>query len=120
MSEIKIEDLLKGEVVEKTKIIKMEIKTAEEVYKGKTRNPNKKVLVVYTENGTREAFILPEGLEFENGEFVVVNKVKVAQSLKNRNSKLGNFIRKYGKRPEVGMEVETTLDDKTGFSRIVI
>jgi hypothetical protein len=119
MEELDIVSLLKSGVSEKAKIIKIEAKDPKEVFKDRAKS-TRPVLEISTENNARDIFTLPEGLNYKDGKFVVTNKIRVVQSLQNRNSKLGNFVRKYGKLPEIGMEVETTVNEKTGFTQIVV
>jgi hypothetical protein len=119
VEELDIVSLLKSGVKEKARIVQIEVRDPKEVF-GDRAKSTRPVLVVATDNNARDVFTLSEGLSYENGKYVVTNKVKVVQSLQNRNSRLGNFIRKYGKLPEVGMEVETTIDEKTGFTQIVV
>jgi len=119
MEELDIVSLLKSGVSEKSKIVKIEVKNPKEIFKDRAKS-TRPVLEISTENNARDVFTLPEGLSYENGKFVTTNKIRVVQSLQNKNSKLGNFIRKYGKLPEIGMEVETTVNEKTGFTQIVV
>ena len=119
VEELDIVSLLRTGVKEKAKIVKIEVRDPREVFKERARS-TRPVLEVITDNNARDVFTLPEGLSYENGKYVVTNKIKVVQSLQNRNSKLGNFIRRYGKLPEIGMEVETTINEKTGFTQIVV
>ena len=103
----------------KAKIIKVEAKKAGDVFGSKARDPNRIVLVVETDKGSRDTYSLPKGLVFENGEYKVVDEIALARSFTNSNSRLRQFYMKYRTLPKPGVEVEIKIDSK-GFARIAL
>jgi len=120
-TDLTIEEFIKEvpSLEEEDEVEAVEIKTAGEVYGEKARNPDKVVVVVTTKKGARMALGLPKGTEYRDGIFVIVDKIAAARSLKNQNSKMVQWIRKYGKAPHVGQKVKVTVNE-AGFLDIVL
>jgi len=114
-----IKDLLKpeAEVVDIVKSIT--IKKGNELFKGKTANPDKLYIELELESGARVNMALAKGLDWDGEKWLVMNKHQLRKSLNNENSILRKFIMRYEKLPEVGMTVFTKLD-KRGFPKLAV
>jgi len=117
--EREIKELLEGEIVERSKIVSVEIKTAKEVYGDKAKEPERPVAKIKAENGADLTVGVPRGMTYDGGCWKVENKLRVQRSVTHKMSGFGNFIRKYRHWPNVGVEVETGIDD-SGFARIIV
>jgi hypothetical protein len=101
-----------------TSIVKIELKTAKEVFKEGARTPERVVAVIYTEVG-REAHAVPRGIIYENDEWKVVDEFQAFKSVRNPNSWWGKFYKRYNDLPRVGMKVITTPSQR-GFAIIEV
>jgi hypothetical protein len=117
--EPEIKELLEGEVAENSKIVAVEIKKAAELFGDKAKQPDRDIVKLRTENGADLVFSKPKGLEYIDGKWVVKNRVQAVRSVRNKLSKFGRFMEKYGCYPVVGTTVETSIDD-SGFVKITV
>jgi hypothetical protein len=98
----------------KSKVANIEIKAARAVFGERAFNPDRPVVVVWAENGARLPLMVPLGVKYMDGRWVVFNQRAYSQSVSYEKSKFGAFVRKYGGMPVVGLLVETQVDDR-GF-----
>ena len=117
--EKEIKELLEGGGEERSKIVGVDIKRAQEVYGEKAKDPERSVAVITAENGANLTMGVPKGMSYNDGAWSIESKLKAMRSIQNKLSNFGAFLRKYGHYPNVGVGVETGIDD-SGFARIVI
>lgn len=115
---MKAEELYKEDVAIETEITNIEIKKSEEIYGQRAIVPGRTVAVIYTTVG-KETHNVPKGIEYQNGEWIVVNKVQALRSIRAKNSWFTRFYRKYGSFPKVGMKVKAVANTR-GFFQIEI
>jgi hypothetical protein len=109
--------LEKDMVAEPSKVAKVEVLPASEIFGKMARNPDRKMIRVTCENGANVVTALPAGLEYTNGTWHVSNESLCVRSMRNPQSKLAAWIKRYHGEPVVGQDVVTYIDD-TGFFRV--
>lgn len=127
-------DVSKEKVVEKGKIVKIEVGDYTQAFKNpeaalsRARDPERAkqreyaIITVQVDNTEfSESHGIPKGAKYDEkaNKWVVVDKFALARSMKNLNNWLTKYNMKYGKDPQVGDEVEITLNEK-GFQRISV
>jgi hypothetical protein len=113
-----IEYMEKEGVREKSKIVKLEIKPASELFGDQAKQPDRPILRISCENGAN-LNTSARGLEINSEELCITNKAIFLRSIKNELSKLGKFLKKYGEAPKTGMTVDTVMDED-GYMRIEV
>jgi len=117
--EEEVKKLLEGMAVEASKIKIVEVVPAKEIYKEKAKQPDRPTLRITAENGARMVTSLPNGMRYDGGNYVVEDMIKAQRSIRAKQSGFGAFLRRYGHYPNVGTEVNTTLDTN-GFPVIMV
>jgi hypothetical protein len=107
-----------------SKIVRIEIVPAAKVYGPGTRNPDRPVVIAWTENGARFAATVPLGAKYVNGKMQIIDPEKYHKSVSftengRIKSKFGAFVAKYKCCPCVGLEVVTYLNGR-GFFTICV
>lgn len=118
-AEPEVTELLEGKAGERATIVSAETHKASEIFKDKAKDPERDMLKLIADNDSTLTMSFPKGMAYENNKWRIINKIKAVRSTRNKLSKFGAFLRKYGKYPEIGVEVETDLDED-GFARIVV
>lgn len=114
-----VKELLEGSAAERSRLAKIEVKKAAEIFGDKAKQPDRDILEIQAENDANLTCSYPKGLEYTGEQWIIKNRVQATRSIRNKLSKFGAFLRKYGQYPTIGIEVETDLDDD-GFARIVV
>ena len=103
----------------RSEITSIEVKCAREVYGKNAIEPDRETIVMQAKNGARLVTSLPRGVKYENGKWIVTEREEAKKFLKNKASKFGAFLRKYGCWPHVGNEVDTLINGN-GIGRVCI
>lgn len=117
MSEI--EDIVFGKNEEgmEAEIVDIEVWEAKDVFGVQAIRPEREMLMIELDIGYEVVIPLPQGLGYEDGEYIIKDTLKVRRSLMNENSKFRKFVRRYESAPKIGMKVVVCLDNK-GFVRV--
>lgn len=95
-----------------SKISKMEVRPAREVFGENAFSPDRPVVVIWTENGARLPLMVPLGARYVREQWDVFNPKAYDRSVSYKGSNFGAFVKKYGSKPRIGLPVETRIDER--------
>ena len=100
-----------------SKVAKIEVRPAREVFGENAHNPDRPAVVAWTENGARFAAMVPLGAKYVDGNLTLLDPAKYQRSISyvedgKLKSKFGAFVAKYGSWPRIGLTVNTRTDER--------
>lgn len=76
------------------------------------RNPDRPVAIIWAENGACLVLAFPLGVRYHKNHWEVLNSRQFGRSISHERSKFGAFLQRYRDLPNVGLLVETVIDDR--------